>query len=348
MAEDGPDDLRQFLRELGVQGPKRPGWLIAAGAVVFVVLVAAFTAFYRVPTHGEGVLKRFGRVVGAPADPGLHLKLPFGIDQAYFVPTKRVLKEEFGYRTRQPARRSSFEKTPAEEHESLMLTGDLNVIDVEWVVQYGIHDPVAYLHRVREPRETLRDISEAVMRRIVGNSYARDVLTQGRVEVAAQVQREMQRILHSDDPGSYNMGVTIKSVEMQDVTPPDEVKPAFNEVNEARQEKERLINEAKKKRNQVIPRVEGQAKQIVAEAKGYADERTNLAQGEAARFRALLDEYEGAPEVTRRRLYIETMDQVLGQVDKIYVVEPGQTSPLPLLNLPEATRAAQPEKREGS
>jgi len=303
--------------------------LIIGGVVILAIIIGISSSFYTVQPEGKAVVKRFGKVVSI-REPGLHFKLPFGIDRDYFVPTERVLKEEFGFRTAVPGRRTQYQKGNAEQEEALMLTGDLNVIDVEWVVQYRIKDPDRYLHRVRSQSDSIRDVSEAVMRRIVGNRLGSDVLTVGRVEVAAQAREEMQKILDT-----YEMGVHISTIELQDVTPPDPVKPAFNQVNEARQEKERLINEAEKRRNQAIPRARGEAQQIISEAEGYATERINVAKGEAEKFNAILTEYRQAPDVTRRRLYIETMSKVLSKVEKLYVVEEGQVMPLPLLNLKE-------------
>lgn len=295
--------------------------------VVIAVLIGVFSSFYTVETEGQAVVTRFGKVV-AVNDPGLKWKLPFGIDKQYFVPTRRVLKEEFGFRTLEPGRRSRYSKTEETSQESLMLTGDLNVIDVEWVVQYRIVDPVKYLYHVREQTESIRDIAEAVMRRIVGNRLGSDVLTVGRVEVAADARTEMQRILQN-----YDLGVSIETVELQDVTPPESVKPAFNEVNEARQQRERLINEAEKYRNQVIPRAEGEAAQTVAEAEAYRAQRVNRARGEAARFTAILREYSNAKDVTRQRLFLEMIDEVLPKLGKIFVIDSNQNAPLPLLNL---------------
>jgi membrane protease subunit HflK len=218
-----------------------------------------------------------------------------------------------------------------------MLTGDLKVIDVEWVVQYRIRDADQFLHRVRDPVATIRDINEAVMRRIVGNSLGSDVLTEKRVEVATQAKAELQEILDS-----FEMGVQIGTIELQDVTPPESVKPAFNEVNQAEQERERLINEAEKRRNQVVPRAEGQAKQIIAEAEGYAAERVNRARGETERFDAILAEYRNAPDVTRRRLFLEMIDDVLPSLGRVLVVEEGTTSPIPLLNMDDRRSLASP------
>jgi len=202
------------------------------------------------------------------------------------------------------------------------------VIAVEWVVQFFISEPDRWLHGSRNPIETLRDTSEAVMRRIVGNSLGSDVLTEKRVQVATSARDELQEILNTLD-----VGIRVSSIELQDVTPPEMVKPAFNEVNQAEQQREQLINEAEKRRNQVLPRAEGEAKQIIAEAQGYALERVNAARGEAERFTAILTEYHKTPEVTRRRLYLEMIDSVLPNVGRIYIMDESGTAPLPLLNL---------------
>lgn len=308
-------------------------WL-AAAAGALLLFVLALGSFYTVQPEEEAVVKRFGRTIGV-VGPGLHFKVPLGIDRAYRVPTQRVLKEEFGFRTTGIKERTQYRKDNAVDVESLMLTGDLKVIDVEWVVQYSIADAERFLHASREPVRALRDISEAVMRRIVGNSLGSDVLTEKRVQVATQARIEIQRILQELD-----LGLHVRSVELQDVTPPDPVKPAFNEVNQAEQERERLINEAEKRRNQVIPRAEGEARQIIAEAQGYAAERVNRARGEAERFSAILAEYRKSPEVTRRRLYLETVDKVLPKVEHVYVIDGDKNAPLPLLNLDAKAAAA--------
>lgn len=296
-------------------------------AILVPVLVGGLTSFYTVEPEERAVVKRFGAVVGAPRAPGLHFKLPFGIDRAYPVPTERVLKQEFGFGTRVAGQRTQYRKTDADRDVSLMLTGDLNVIDVEWVVQYKVRDPVLYLHRLRNPTETLRDISESVMRRIVGNRLGSEVLTIGRVEIASLSRERIQAILDE-----YESGIHVQNVEMQDVTPPEPVKPAFNEVNEARQEKEQLINEAEKRRNEVIPKAQGEARQTIATAEGEAARRLNEARGAAARFEALVLEYQKSAELTRRRLYLEAVDVVLPRAGRIYVVDEGG-QPLPLLHL---------------
>lgn len=298
-------------------------------AVMALVVWGALTCFYTVQPEGQAVVKRFGRVV-AIKPPGLHFKIPFGIDTQTFVPTARVLKQEFGFRTTGDpgSSRTAYRKSPAHREESLMLTGDLKVVDVEWVVQYRVEDPDKYLHRVRDIDKTIRDVSEAVMRRIVGNSLGSDVLTVKRVQIASMAKAELQEILNS-----FESGISIGTVELQDVTPPDPVKPAFNEVNQAEQEKERKINEAEKRQNQLVPRARGEARQVLEEAEGYRAERVNRASGEAARFTAIQEEYRNAPDITRRRLYLEMIDQVLPELGRVIVVEPGQINPIPLLNL---------------
>jgi modulator of FtsH protease HflK len=313
-------------------------WRRLSGVVLLVssgiaVVVGLLTSFYTVGPDGRAVVKRFGAVTGV-RDPGLHFKLPYGIDRQYFIPTERVLKEEFGFRTTGEGPRTTYDKRPEHRSESLMLTGDLKVIDVEWVVQYRITDADRYLHSVHDPPSTIRDISEAVMRRIVGNSLGSAVLTEKRVQVAMQTRDEMQEILDS-----FNIGITIGTVELQDVNPPDAVKAAFNEVNQAEQERERFINEAERDRNTVLPRARGEALQLVEAAQGYHAERVNRARGEAARFESILEEYRNVPEVTRRRLYLEMIDNVLPRLGRVYVVEEGQMAPIPLLNLGEGAPA---------
>ena len=295
--------------------------------VVLLLIVGLVSSYYTVEPEGRAVVKRFGKVTGV-ADPGLHFKLPFGVDRAEFVPTERILKQEFGFRTKKAGQRTEYVQGDFGD-ESLMLTGDLNVIDGGWVVQYRINDPVKYLYRgVRDPEEAIRDVSEATMRRIIGNRLGSDALTVGRVDIASMAQEEMQGLLKT-----YNSGIEIVRVELQDVTPPDIVKTSFNEVNEARQERERMINEAERQRNEVIPRALGEARQTIAKAEGYSVERVNRSKGEAARFLSIVREYRDAPEVTRQRLYLEAIDEVLPKVGHVYLMQDGQAGPIPLLNL---------------
>lgn len=297
--------------------------------ILIIVAAGAITSYYIVQPEEQAVVKRFGKVV-AQKQPGLHFKLPFGIDTAQMVPTARVLKQEFGFRTESVGGRTEYRKDRLHRDESLMLTGDLKVIDVEWVVQYRVNDADKFLHQVREPEQTLRDVSESVMRRIVGNSLGSDVLTEKRVQVATTSKNELQKAMDK-----FDLGIQISTIELQDVTPPETVKPAFNEVNQAEQERERFINEAEKRRNQVIPRAEGQASQVIAEAEGYAARRVNAARGEAERFTAVYQAYRDAPKVTRQRMYLEMIDGVLPNAGKIFIMDENQSAPLPLLNLGE-------------
>ena len=328
----------------GRGGPAGPGqgiswqW-IAGGGLALLLLWAATSSYYTVQPEERAVIKRFGAVIGT-ADPGLHFKLPYGIDDVQLVKTERVLKQEFGFRTLNSAgRRSEYAATDLPD-ESLMLSGDLNIIDVQWVVQYRIEDPMKFLYHQRDPEDTLRDISESVMRRAVGNRLGSEVLTTARVEISDLAQVETQQAMDK-----YDNGIKVLTVELQDVVPPKAVQPAFNEVNEARQERERMINEATKQANQEIPKAKGEANRVIAESEGYATERINRARGETARFASILAEYRSAPEVTRTRMYLETMNRVIPSVAAVYVTQDGKTGPIPLLNLagrqPAATTEAE-------
>jgi membrane protease subunit HflK len=310
--------------------PQIPGGSIAIAVLVLLGLWGVFSSFYTVQPEERAVIKRFGEVTGI-ADPGLHFKLPFGVDSIEIVATERVLKQEFGFRSEDVMTESRTRFSSDLPDESLMLTGDLNIIQVEWVVQYRIGDPIKYLYGMREPTQTLRDISESVMRRVVGNRIGSDVLTVARVDIANTARDEIQAAMDR-----YDNGIRIITVELQDVVPPPRVQPAFNEVNEARQELERQINEATRQANEAIPRAEGTAKRVISEAEGYATERVNRALGESARFSAILAEYRQAPAVTRSRMYLETLNQVLPGIGSVVVVQEGQLPPVPLLNLRDA------------
>ncbi len=309
---------------------KMPDFKKAKGLWVVVLIVAAIilasTTYYTVGPEETGIILRFGRF-SRETGPGLHFKLPFGSEQAINVKTGRVFKEEFGFRGINPGIRSRFtEKGYA--GESLMLTGDLNVIDVKWIVQYKIRSPKLWLFAVRDPVAAIRDLSESVMRQIVGNRLSDQVLTLQRVEIAAKAQKELQSLLDT-----YGTGVQVVTVKLQDVNPPPPVQPAFNEVNEARQQKERMINEAQEAYNREIPKAMGEASRVVTEAEGYATEKINRAQGEAKRFEDVLASYRTAEDVTRRRLYLEAMQRMINKSKKVYVVDQSVRSLLPMLNL---------------
>lgn len=303
-------------------GPRR---LLNVLAIVVAALVL-LSGFYTIGPEEAGLVLRFGRYVRT-SEPGLHFKAPLGVEVVRKVPIQRQLKEEFGFRTVRAGVNTEY-STDSFLDESNMLTGDLNAAVVEWVVQYRIRDPYKFLFEVRNVEETLRDMSEAVMRRAVGDRTVNEVLTIGRAEVAAKVQVDLQELVNE-----YQMGISVDQIVLQDINPPDPVKPSFNAVNEAQQEREKLINQAQSEYNREIPRASGEAEQTIQEAEGYALNRVNRAEGDAAAFNALYDEYRKAPDVTRRRIYLETMSQVLPQVRNKVIVDDKVRSMLPLLNL---------------
>ncbi len=305
--------------------PKMPGGTIRGVVIGIVVLILALSTFYQVEPEEVGIVLRLGRYAHT-TDPGLHGKIPF-IDRVIKVPVQRQLKEEFGFQTVSAGVRSQF-SVRGKESESNMLTGDLNAAVVEWVTQYRIVDPYKYLFRVRSVRETFRAMNEAVMRKVVGDRTVNEVLTVGRQEIADMVEQELQMLCDQ-----YDTGIKVEQVVLQDVNPPDPVKPSFNEVNQAQQEREKLINEAQSEYNKVIPRASGEAQQMIQEAEGYAMERMNIARGDSARFAAIYNEYRKSPEVTRTRIYLETMSEILPQVQRKVIIDSKVRSVLPLLNL---------------
>jgi len=305
-------------------------------ALVVILFQGVYQSFFKVAPNEVGVVLRFGKY-NRTAQPGLHLKIPY-IEDMTKVNVRQIQKQEFGFRTRYPGQKSSFDSRGF-DMESLMLTADKNVINVAWIVQYRIGDPIAYLYKVQDVKLAVHDLSEAVTRRVVGNMDF-DYVLSNRDLLAASVKQELQEQLNF-----LEAGVDLVTVQFQDINPPDPVKPAFNEVNEADQDMKRLVNEAEETYNRVIPAARGNALKIVEEARGYAKERINNAQGETTRFIDILKEYEGAPDVTRQRMYLETMQSVLPQVDTIYVMDEGQQGPLPLLNLKNTAQpAARPQQ----
>ncbi len=304
-----------------------------AGAVAIgAVALLALTSYYQNEPYEKGVVLRFGRYVGT-TDPGPNFKIPL-IDRVIKVPVERQLKQEFGFRTAQASQRTSYVKE-GYEGESLMLTGDLNIADVEWVVQFRIEDPYKYLFAVRDVPETIRDVAEAEMRGVVGDMGFNEVIKTRRHDIEEQVRERLQEILTS-----YDAGVDVKLVQLQDVHPPNPVKDSFEEVNRALQEMEQAINEALQERNRIIFKAEGQAKERIAQAEGFRVERVNRALGDAERFRLLLAEYRKAPEVTRQRLYLEAMQAVLPGMGRKLILDDGVEGLTPLLDLSNPHGAA--------
>jgi modulator of FtsH protease HflK len=323
----GQDRLRRMLPGGGGAGR------IILIAIVALVGLGAWTAYYTVPSDSVAVVQRFGKYVGE-VPPGLHFKLPLGIDKATIVPVKRQLKQEFGFTT--PGGTDPFQSPTDGRKETEMVTGDLNAALVEWVVQYRISDPVKYLFEVREPSATLRYVSESVMREVVGDRTVDEVITIGRQEIESEALTKMQEL-----STKYAMGISIDQVQLKNINPPQPVQESFNEVNQAQQEKEKLINEARRDYNKVIPLAEGEKDQRIREADGYRLKRVNEAEGDVARFGALLEEYSKAPEVTRRRIYIETLEGVMPDIRSKIIVDSQTNSILPLLNLDAGTRTPQ-------
>ena len=298
---------------------------------LLVLTVVGFGTLYQVQPEEVGVVLRFGRYIGT-TDPGLRAKLPF-VDEVVKVPVQRQLRQEFGFQTVEAGIRTLYAPSSQDLNaEAIMLTGDLNVAVVEWIVQYRVSDPYEYLFKVRNLEETFHDMNEAVMREVVGDRTVTEVLTLGRQEIEVEVEARLQ-----DLANRYEMGITIDQVVLQDVNPPDPVRPSWDEVSQAQQQRDRMINEARGEYNRVIPRARGEAQQAVLQAEGYALDRINRAQGNSARFTAVYDEYRQAPEVTRRRLYLETMQRILPRVGRKLFVAENTTGVLPLLSLDGVT-----------
>jgi len=311
-----------------VELPDVPKGMITFGALALIGVIFLFTSFYTVDADEVGIVQRFGKYVAPPRQPGLHFKIPFGVDKVTKPKIRNVFKEEFGYRTLRAGVQTQYSQRDFSD-ESVMLTGDLNSAEVEWIVQYKIKDPVKYLFSVRNITETLRDVSESVMRIVVGDHSVDEVIVLSRQQIEVQAQEMTQQLLDE-----FETGIDVITVKLQDVNPPKPVQPAFNEVNEARQEKERIINEALEAYNKVIPQAKGQADQVISQAEGYATNRVNRAKGDAHKFLAVWKEYSRAKDVTRRRLYLETMLEVLPKIENIYVIDEQQKGLIPLLQFP--------------
>jgi len=331
--EDPSEEIKDLLES--VQKTFKGGFGVKWATVTPVIGLllaglAVLSTVYTVQPEEKAVILRFGRYV-ATTSPGLHFKLPFGIDQAIKVPTERVLQEEFGFRSKGgKGTRSAYEEKSFDE-ESLMLTGDLNVADVEWIVQYKVADPRKFLFNTRDVRKNLRDVSQSVLRRAVGDRVVSEVLTTGRVEIAEEAHRLMQEVLDK-----YDMGVRIITLKLQDVNPPESVRPAFNEVNAAKQEQEKLINEAEREYNRVIPEARGKAEETIKKAEGEATAMVNRSRGDADRFTNVLRAYRTAPAITRTRLHLETLEQIYRNFKEMVIVDKGVQGLLPVF---DATKA---------
>ena len=305
--------------------------VMQAVVIVIVLCFTAYTSVFTVDPEEKAVVLKFGkedRIVGQ----GLHFKLPFFMEQEYKVPVQRQLKLEFGFRTAGNETRQQYAQTQYSvggyAAESLMLTGDLNVASIEWVTQYKIADPVKYLFKVRNVDQTFRDMNEAVMREIIGDRTINEVLTIGRGEIQNLAMEKLSALCKE-----YTLGIVVSQVILQDVSPPEPVKPAFNEVNQAEQEKETTIQNALAEYNREIPKAEGTALKTVEAAEGYAVKRVNEAIGSVSRFTQVFEEYQKAPNITRQRIYLETMAEIYQAVDRKIIIDEDVNGVLPLLNL---------------
>ncbi|MBM3824121.1 MAG: FtsH protease activity modulator HflK [Verrucomicrobia bacterium] len=300
------------------------GWIVLAfWAVILVVLLS--TGFYTVPADSVGVVQRFGKFLRID-EPGLRFKVPFGVDTVTKVAVRRQMKMEFGFGS--PGATNPYQYSDDPEIEKAMVTGDLNEALVEWIVQYRINDPRQYLFSIRDPDETLRAISEAVMREIVGDRTVDEVITVGRQEIESEARVILHRLSIQ-----YQLGMSIDLVQLKNVNPPRQVQASFDEVNQAQQEKQRMINVANGEYNKVVPRAKGDAERLIAEAQGYALKRVNEAEGDAFLFSAVYEQYRKAPEVTRQRVFLETVSEILPRIGRKIVVDDKSQQVLPLLQL---------------
>jgi membrane protease subunit HflK len=299
--------------------------LIGAALVVIALVIVLWTSFYTVAAESEGVVLRFGKFLKT-VDPGLHFKLPLGVDEVTVLPTRRQLKLEFGFYT--AGYSNPDQPTIQQVEEKSMVTGDLNAALVEWVVQYRISDPKEYLFDVRNPGQTLRDLSEAAMREVIGDRTVDEVITIGRQDIEISALTRMQELAKR-----YRLGVRVDQVQLKNVNPPREVQASFNEVNRAQQDRENAINIANGNYNEAVPKARGQADQTVRAAEGYRFKRVNEAEGNVASFTAMLEQYSKAPEITRTRLYLETMGEVLPLMGPKIIIDDAMKQLLPILPL---------------
>lgn len=299
-----------------------------------VVIIMVFSAIKTVGPEEEGVVIQLGEY-NRTVSPGLNFIIPF-VETMYKIPVQRQLKLEFGFRSTSTSNGQSQYAKSGYIDESMMLTGDLNLTDVEWVVQYRIVDSYKYLFKVRNAEKTLNDMSESAMRKIVGDRTVNEVLTVGRQEIATSVEVLLQEMCDE-----YENGIRVDQVVLQDVNPPEPVKPSFNAVNEAQQERETLINQAEADYNRIIPRARGEAEETIQLAEAYALTRVNGARGEAERFNSIFKAYIKSPEVTKQRIYLETLEKVLPKIGNKIITDEKGSNVLPLLNLNKATNPTQ-------
>jgi modulator of FtsH protease HflK len=332
----GPQDDFERLFSRAREQALRHRSLIWKVALALVAVVLLATSYYQVEPDEVGVVTRYSRFHRV-VNPGPHLRLPLGIERVQKVPVERQLKQEFGFRTLRSGAEAAFRKDEKTSAEALMLTGDLNVATVEWIVQYKVSDPYKYLFKLRDVEATFRMMTEAAMRQVVGDHSVTELLTVGRESIAGRAKEILAELCRR-----YDNGITVQQLVLQDVDPPEPVKPSFNEVNQAIQERERAINEAWAEYNQEIPRARGLAEQQIQAAEGYGIDRVNRAQGDAQRFIALHEAYRRSPAVTRARLHLETMTAVLPKTGQKLVLDDRLRGLVPLLPLGRGAEAVKP------
>src|SRR5512132_289578 len=279
---------------------------------IVAILFTLLLGFTTIPANSVGVKTRFGAYHDL-VNPGLTYVIPY-VDHIHIVPTQRLQKLEFGFST--PGAMNMYQGDPQPEETETMITGDLNTALVPWVVQYRITDPKMYLFGVREPEQTLRDLSESVMREVIGDRTVDEVLTIGRHDIETASLKRLAELC-----SDYKLGLQIQQVQLATVRPPAVVQAAFNEVNQAQQEKQTAINQAWAVYNDAVPNASGRAKERLKQAEAYAFRRVNEAKGEAQKFSLLLAEYRKAPEITRRRLYLEAMQAILPNLKRKIIVD---------------------------
>ena len=294
--------------------------------IAFILIFFGSSCIYTVALDEVGIVQRFGKYTRT-AQPGLNFKLPKGIEKISKVKIRYVFKEEFGLRTIQAGIRTSYAPGSSYQNESLMLTGDLNVAVVPWIVQYRVNDPYKFLFKVDNVRATLRDLAESSMRLVVGDRSINETISK-REQIATSTQQLLQKELDEAETG-----IKITTIEMKKTNVPEPVQASFNEVNQAIQEKETMIYQAKEAYNKVIPAAKGNAEKTIKAAEGYALDRVSRAKGESARFLSLYEEYSKAQDITRRRLYLEAIQEILPRIGAKYIVDADQKNLLPLLNL---------------
>lgn len=312
----GPDKFLSFLKKLSF-----------IPVILFLALITVPSLFFRVEADEDAVVLRFGKY-NRTDGPGLHVKLPWGLEEPIKLPVRKVLKLEFGFRTIEAGVQTQYDRSSSYDRESIMLTGDLNVVDVTWTIQYVIKDAKEFLFNVRNVRDNLFDISQAVMREVVGDRSVTETINEGRMEIAEQSKMEMQKILDE-----YHMGIRIDSVNLQDVYPPEQVKPAFDDVNSAVQDAKQIANIAEKQKQKAVQEAKGTADKMLKDAEAYKVEVVNNAIGDTKRFEALYEEYRKAPEITKKRMYFDQLGQVMGSAKNLYIVDPEVKGIVPFLKI---------------